>query len=77
MTDRTDKKSGEVSGVSNLAFDMLTLLHNKLEGIAALEAYKADAQGNSQASSLIDDMQKVAVQDVAKIKPLLIQELGK
>jgi hypothetical protein len=76
MSDQAKKSSEQVSGVSNLAFDMLTLLHNKLEGIAALEAYKADAQGNQEATALLDQLQQVAVQDVAKIKPLLVQELG-
>jgi len=33
-----------VSGVSNVAFDLIALLHNKLEAIKALETYKRDAQ---------------------------------
>lgn len=77
MTDQANKQAGQVSGVSNVAFDMLSLLHNKLESIAALETYKNDAKGNGEASSLIDELQRVAVQDVEKIKPLLVQELGK
>ncbi len=77
MTDQAKKQSEQTSGVSNLGFDLLTLLHNKLEGIAALEAYKADCQGNQEASSLLDELQQTAVQDVNRIKPLLLQELGK
>ncbi|MDQ3539864.1 MAG: hypothetical protein M3440_04185 [Chloroflexota bacterium] len=77
MTDQAKKQSEQTSGVSNLGFDLLTLLHNKLEGIAALEAYKADCQGNQEASSLLDELQQTAVQDVNRIKPLLMQELGK
>ncbi len=77
MTDQAKKQTEQTSGVSNLGFDLLTLLHNKLEGIAALEAYKADCQGNQEASSLLDELQQTAVQDVNRIKPLLLQELGK
>lgn len=77
MSDSAKNNAEQVSGVSNLAFDMLTLLHNKLEGIAALEAYKADAQGNQEATALLDQLQQVAVQDVQTIKPLLVQQLGK
>lgn len=77
MTDQAKKQSEQVSGVSNLAFNLLTLLHNKLEGIAALEVYKADAQGNQEASSLLDELQQAAVRDVERIRPLLLQELGK
>lgn len=76
-TDQSKRQSAQVSGVSNVAFNLLTLLHNKLEGVAALQAYKADSQGNQQVSSLLDELQRAAVQDVEKIKPLLVQELGK
>ncbi|HEV2065898.1 MAG TPA: hypothetical protein VGR08_03610 [Thermomicrobiales bacterium] len=76
MTDQAKKQSEQVSGVSNMAYNLLTLLHNKLEGIAALEAYKVDAQGNQEVSSLLDELQQTAVQDVSRIKPLLVQELG-
>lgn len=74
--DQSKKQSAQVSGVSNLAFDLLTLLHNKLEGISALEGYKSDAQGNQEVSSLLDELQQTAVQDVGRIKPLLVKELG-
>jgi hypothetical protein len=70
------RQSEQVSGVSNLAFDLNALLHNKLEGIAALEVYKADAQGNQEASSLFNELQQTAVQEVGRIKSLLVQELG-
>ncbi len=33
-----------ISGVSNVAYDLIALLHNKLEAITALETYKRDAQ---------------------------------
>lgn len=76
MSDQAKKQSERVSGVSNLAYDLTTLLHNKLEGIAALEGYKADSQGNQEASSLFDELQQTAVQDVGRIKSLLVKELG-
>jgi len=43
----TVPKQGHVahaSGVSDLAFDLLTLLQNKLQAIAAIEVYKQDAR---------------------------------
>jgi hypothetical protein len=43
--DMPERESLEhLSGVSNVAFDLISLLHNKLEAIAALETYKRDAQ---------------------------------
>ncbi len=77
MTDQAKKQSEQTSGVSNVGYNLLTLLHNKLEGIAALEAYKADAQGNQEISSMLDELQQTAVQEVARLKPLVMQELGK
>lgn len=36
-------RSGQVTGVSNVAYDLMVVLTNKLEGIAAMEEYKLDA----------------------------------
>jgi hypothetical protein len=74
--DQTKKQSERVSGVSNLAYDLISLMHNKLEGVAALETYKTDAQGNQEATALFDELQRTAVQEVGRIKSLLVQELG-
>ena len=45
MTDLIDAKrhSARVTGVPNVAYDLLVVLTNKLEGIAAIEEYKLDA----------------------------------
>ncbi len=75
-TDQAHKRSENISGVSNLAYNLNSLLHNKLEGIAAIEAYKADAQGNQEVSALLDELQQVSVQEVGRIKTLLVRELG-
>ena len=37
-------RAEQASGVSDLAFDLLTLLHNKLQAIDAIEVYKQDAR---------------------------------
>ena len=44
MTVPQQGRSAKASGVSDLAFDLLTLLHNKLQAIAAIEVYKQDAR---------------------------------
>lgn len=75
--DHAKQQVDQVSGVSNLAYDLITLLHNKLQAIAAFEAYKADCGENQEAASLFDDLQRDAVRDLERIKPLLVQELGR
>lgn len=36
-------QSEQVTGVTNVAYDLMVVLTNKLEGIAAMEEYKLDA----------------------------------
>ena len=70
------QQAERVSGVSNVAYDLISVMNNKLEGIAALEVYKQDAEGNQEVQSLFNDLQQQATQDVARIKGLLAQHLG-
>ena len=44
MTVPRQGRAAQASGVSDLAFDLLTLLQNKLQAIAAIEVYKQDAR---------------------------------
>jgi hypothetical protein len=44
MTVPRQGRAAKASGVSDLAFDLLTLLQNKLQAIAAIEVYKQDAR---------------------------------
>ena len=44
MTVPQQGRAAKASGVSDLAFDLVTLLHNKLQAIAAIEVYKQDAR---------------------------------
>ena len=44
MTVPQQGRAAKASGVSDLAFDLLTLLQNKLQAIAAIEVYKQDAR---------------------------------
>ena len=66
--------SQQVSGVSNLAADLITLLHNKLDAIAALQRYQQDAQGNQDVSSYFHELQQHEA--VERLKTLVSQELG-
>ncbi len=70
------QQAERVSGVSNVAYDLISVMNNKLEGIAALEVYKQDAEGNQEVQSLFNDLQQQATQDVSRIKGLLAQHLG-
>lgn len=70
------RSSEQVSGVSNVAADLVTLLHNKLDAIAALERYKQDAQGDQEISSYFDELEQAEVQAIGRLKSLVTQRLG-
>jgi hypothetical protein len=44
VMERAKRQSERVTGVSNVAYDLMVVLTNKLEGIAAMEEYKLDAE---------------------------------
>lgn len=75
--DRAKQQSEQISGISNVAYDLMAVMTNKLEGIAAIEEYKLDAEdaGDSEVEALLNQMEQQEVDDVAKIKTLLLKRL--
>jgi hypothetical protein len=73
MMIEAKRSSSRASGVSNVAFDLLTILENKLKGIAAMEEYKIDCleADDRQALELIEQLQRIAGEDAARLKELL------
>ena len=79
VMERAERQSGErVSGITNLTYDLITLLQNKLEAITAYEVYKQDAQeaGNTRALSIFEHCQDVDRAFVQRLRRLLAEELG-
>lgn len=75
---QSGKQSEQATGVSNVAYDVMALLYNKLEGIAAIEDYKMDADddGDQEFSSLLDEIEQQDSQFVERLRKLLVQRLG-
>jgi hypothetical protein len=65
------------TGVSNVAYDLTTILTNKLQGAAAFEEYKLDAQeaGDQEAMQLLEQLEQREVEDIGKLKSLVAQRL--
>ncbi|MGI8484200.1 MAG: hypothetical protein ACR2OU_08045 [Thermomicrobiales bacterium] len=76
MSTKSDKDAYRVTGVSNIAYDLNSLLHNKLEEIVAFEKYKADCENDQEVASLFAEMEQRDKDDVQRIKPLLANYLG-
>ena len=79
VMERAERQGAErVTGVSNLTYDLITLLQNKLEAITAYEVYKQDAQeaGNTRALSIFEHCQDVDRAFIQRLRRLLADELG-
>ena len=76
--EQAKRRTERVSGISNVTYDLLALLTNKLEGVAAIEEYKMDAQeaGDREVQTLLDQLQQQARQDVDKLRAALRSRLS-
>ncbi|MCM8748082.1 hypothetical protein NET02_02885 [Thermomicrobiaceae bacterium CFH 74404] len=76
--EQAKRRSELISGVSNVAYDLLALLYNQLEEIAAIEEYKIDAEdaGDQDVLTLLDHIQQRAREDVDLLRSALSQRLA-
>lgn len=61
------------SGVSNVGFDLLTILENKLKGLAAIEEYKIDCddRGDMEAREVMEEIQRRDIENVTRLRDLI------
>jgi hypothetical protein len=71
------RRSSSVSGISNIAYDLMTVLHNKLEAIAALEEYKLDATdaGDQDVLNVLVHVERREREDIDQLRGLLIERM--
>jgi len=72
------RESEAITGVSNVTFDLITTLENKLQGIAAMEEYKMDCEdaGDTEAMRVFDELQRQEIDDVTRLKGLVAMRLS-
>jgi hypothetical protein len=75
--EEAKRRSARVTGVSNVAYDLLVVLTNKLEGIAAMEEYKldADAADDTAVRAAFERIEQRDRQDIDELRGLLIEHL--
>jgi hypothetical protein len=61
--------SGQNRAVSNLEYDLLTVLHNKAEGVKAYETYIKDAQ-EIGSQPCVELFQKLMQQDIEQAQEI-------
>ena len=70
MMEQAKRRSERVSGVPNVAYDLMVVLTNKLEGIAALEEYKLDADeaGDQEVRAAFEQLERRMREDVDQLR---------
>jgi hypothetical protein len=71
------RRSERVTGVSNVAYDLMVVLTNKLEGVAAMEEYKldADAASDSEVRATFERIEQRERQSIEELRGLLLAHL--
>ena len=75
--EQAKRETEHITGVSNVAYDLMVVLTNKLQGIAALEEYKmdADAAGDQEVRGFLDRIEQHDRQDVEELRAFVCQRL--
>ena len=71
------RRSERVTGVSNVAYDLMTVLSNKLEGVAAIEEYKldADAANDADVRAAFERIEQRERESIDELRGLLVSHL--
>jgi LmbE family N-acetylglucosaminyl deacetylase len=71
------RRSERVTGVSNVAYDLMVVLTNKLEGVAAMEEYKldADAATDPEVRAAFERIEQRERQSIDELRGLLLTHL--
>lgn len=77
MTATSYPSAEQASGVSDLAFDLVSMLHNKLEAVAALETYKRDAKlaGHHHVFEFLSECQESDRKAIRHLRALVSHQL--
>ena len=72
----TKQHTQQATGVENVTYDLMTVLTNKLQGIAAIEQYKQDAHGDQEAMQCFQQIEQREREDIDKLRGLVAQRLS-
>src|SRR5918999_815458 len=79
VMEQAERRGAErVSGIPNDTFDLVSMLHEKLEAITVYEVYQRDAEeaGHTQAAALIEHARQTVWAVVKKRRRMLAQGRG-
>jgi hypothetical protein len=70
------QRTHQATGVENVTYDLMTVLTNKLQGIAAIEQYKRDAQDDREAMQCFQSIEQRERDDIDTLRGLVAQRLS-
>ena len=75
--EQTKRQAERVTGISNIAYDLMVVLTNKLQGVAAIEGYKQDANvaSDQQAADFLMRIEERELQEIGELRELVMQRL--
>src|SRR6266536_855876 len=75
--EQAKRRTENITGVSNVAYDLRVVLTNKLQGIAAIEEYKTDAEAadDHEVRAFLDKIEQRDQQDVEELREFVCHRL--
>lgn len=70
------RQAESTTGVDNVTYDVMSLLTNKLEGVAALQQYKNDAQGDQEVMQCFEEIEERERKDIDKLRGIVAKRLN-
>jgi hypothetical protein len=75
--EEAKRRTERVTGVSNVAYDLMVVLTNKLQGVAAMEEYKIDAAA-AQDVEVLTTFERIEAREresIEELRGLLVSHL--
>ncbi len=75
--EQAKRGAERISGIPNVTYDLVAVLYNKLEGIAAMEEYRQDAEaaGDREVADFFGACQRTSRIEVDRLQQLLAGRL--
>jgi hypothetical protein len=75
--EQVNRQADQISSIPNVTYDVIAVLHNKLQGVAAIEGYRRDARdaGDRELDALFTDLAKSDLAQVERLRQALVERL--
>lgn len=73
---KTKQHADSATGVGNVTYDVMTVLTNKLQGVAAIEEYKQDAKGDQEVMQCFEQIEQREREDIDKLREIVAKRLS-